>query len=61
MIQFGGRQSAVSVKPVISQLYALLWWYMIGVSKAIRIINRIIDVPTILPALTFGQEVCWCY
>jgi hypothetical protein len=42
---------------VVSQLHALLFWYMIGVSKIV-LDERIIDVPlTCFPVLTFGQEV----
>jgi len=43
----------------VSQLYALLRWYMIGVSKIVLLlIQGITDVPiTYSPALTSGQEV----
>jgi hypothetical protein len=60
MILFGGRQSIISMYTaisqvcgeqavslnfwIVSQLYPSLWWYTIGVSKAI-LIKRIVDVP----------------
>ena len=45
----------------VSQLYSLLQWYMIGVSKTI-LIDGITDVSnTCSPALTFGQEVSRAY